>query len=53
MAKRERFLGNFMLLVYRGYEHLKLLNIPGDLTTVPKETAGNVPGLRESLNVSE
>jgi APA family basic amino acid/polyamine antiporter len=23
MAKRERFLGNFMLLVYRGYEHLR------------------------------
>jgi len=23
MAKRERFLGNFMLLLYRGYEHLR------------------------------
>jgi len=23
MAKRERFLGNFMLLLYRGYEHVK------------------------------
>jgi hypothetical protein len=23
MAKRERFLGNFMLLLYRGYEHMK------------------------------
>jgi hypothetical protein len=24
MAKRERFLGNFMLMLYRGYELLKL-----------------------------